>query len=638
MRESSAYRYCTSTRRALRHITISLGFAVLLIGGCSSYCIHPPLGSISGRVVDPQDHAVVGVEVRLGDRLVGATDQNGTFVIRAVPTNDRLAVTFSAPKFMSTTRIYEARAAAGGINTVLIWPRATPARLRASEGGKLKFSGGTIVFPPDAFVDTKGRPVTGEVNVSMSVLDIADPRQLASAPGDFTAKMRDGSIRNLETFGLFELVIADDYGQRVDLARDRTARVELNVPKGRGEVPQSVGSFSFDQRSGRWVQRASTWQLQSSTLSTQLAQDGPSGWWNADQTYDTTCIRVRLLSCHACEGDPAPITGVTVTATGTDYMGGASYGTTIGDGTACLLVKMGAHVKIDIPHGNLPTDRLDDLATPAVVADCSNLTACPILTATHTVAAAFSDTLTAQNPARWCASNNYWNHGDFAVGWLSDPTHLAFSSSGLTLTLNDKDAVGAHCASSSTNCSNRNFASGEYKTECYHWYGTYTATIAPPAQPSSGIVTGFFTYTDGDPVHEGTVGENGTNGHDEIDFELLGRPPIAGDIGTCTPTSLVVQTNYFAKNVGLHAKAYCLPYGTYTYTFTWASSSITWSILDLIGTTLASRTEPRGTGPWPTQPGRVFLNLWANSSGAPWVGQFTYSGPRSAVFSNVSVP
>lgn len=642
MRDYSRFRHGAGGLRALHPMAISLSVAVLLLGGCSAWCrTQPPVGSISGRVVDPQDHAIGGVEVRLDGRLVGVTDPKGRYAIRAVPPNDRLAVSFSAPKYMSTTRIFGARTVSDG-NTVVIWPRATPVRLPTAEGGKLEFDGATIVFPPDAFVDVRGRQVKGDVNVSLSVLDLADPRQLASAPGDFTARMRDGSIQNLETFGLFELVVTDDRGRRVNFVRDRMPRVELNVPEGGRELPQSVGLFSFDERSGRWVQRPSTWQLQSSTLSTTLVQDGPSVWWNADLAYDTSCLQVQALGCRGCEADSVGILGVTVTATGDNYSGEVTTGTTDANGFVCLPVKKAALVRLDVSQGSLHGNALV-VATPSGVVNRLICPSCPpgtpLVTATHLSAPSFTAAqLATHDSLVWCASDNYWNKFPFGVGWRSDPTHVSFSSSGLKLTMNDEHAVGVPCSASPSNCAGQSYASGEYKTTCFHGYGLYTATITPPAQPFSGIVTGFFTYTI-DGTEDGTIGENNpTSSWDEVDIEILGRPTKSGDIAlvsnACQGTPLILQTNYFAKGVGLHEKAYCLPYGTYTYSFMWTASNITWSVN---GT--AIRTENRVPGlPWPTQPGRVFMNLWANTSGQSWVGPFSYNGPRSAVFSNVSVP
>jgi len=566
--------------------------------------------------------------VRLGSRVVGVTDRNGKFAVRAVPTNDRVAVTFSAPTFMSTTRIYDA-AAVSTRNTVVIWPRATPARLRTSEGGKLEFSGGTIEFPPDAFVDTKGRRVTGDVNVSMSVLDITDQRQLASAPGDFTARMRDGSIRNLETFGLFELVIADAYGQRVELARGRTARVDLNVPKGRPEVPQSVGSFSFDQQSGRWMERTSTWQRQVSTLSTQLQQDGTSGWWNVDKPLsETTCMRVEVRGCKQCNNNTI-VTTATVKAHGKDYSGAITQGNTINNGVACLFVKKSAQVILEVIDAQ--TAYSVEVDTPPNVLNVCDAT-CPLVV-THAVGAPLN--ANTQLNSGWCATD----------GANASPFNTEFSSANTSATASNVTLTIAPCTS---NCT-KGYISGEYKTDCFHGYGTYKATIDPPQKPTTGsiegLVTGFFTFTDGS---DGTTGPGIANWHDEVDIELVGRDPHAGDYlpgapnpGGCLSLTnpMVVHTNYFTKKPWQLAnqRDYCIPYGTHNYEFDWTATQIEWRYDGIV-----LRKVMRTNDDWPTQPGRLYLNLWGTDGtlDGSFAGANAYNlaQSRTAIFSNISTP
>jgi beta-glucanase (GH16 family) len=617
---------------------------------------------LTGQVVDPQNTPVAGVEVRVPGRPAVLTDGRGRFRIRHVAATERLAVSFRAPRYMETTSIYDQQSRGSG-NTIVIWPRATAVVLDAVKGGRAAFPAGNITFPPNAFVDASGGAVTGPVNVSMSVLDLADPRQVASAPGDFTARMRDGSVRNLETFGLFELVIADANGRRVELARDRDARVELTMPRVPGrDFPAAVGSFSFEQPTGRWVEEAefavesleaSSWLLQSQITST--------GWWNADQPYDTTCLTVRVLGCRGCEGDSTPILGAEVTATGADYTGAVSVGQTNASGEVCLPVKKGANVKLDVKNGSIFGNPLYVATDPNAI-DPANCTSCPLVTATHVVAAPFADALAAHDSFRWCASN-FWNGSpsEFGNAWLFNPTgqpkHVTFSAStGLTLTLDNLDEAGAQCIAGGTNCKGAAYASGEYKTNCFHGYGTYTATITPPAplpnNGNSGIVTGFFTYTrtDANDPGDGTIAENNAaSSWDEVDLELLGREPIATDCdltgdcaapNNCSAGDLVVHTNYIGKGVGNHEIDYCLPHATRTYSFTWTKDDITWRYVDGANQTQVLRVEQRnGTPNWPTQPGRVFMNLWANDTGQTWVGNFTYPGvPVTAVFKDVSVP
>ena len=138
---------------------------------------------------------------------------------------------------------------------------------------------------------------------------------------------------------------------------------------------------------------------------------------------------------------------------------------------------------------------------------------------------------------------------------------------------------------------------------------------------------------------------------DEVDVEILGRHPIPSDCDTsspcdphaatdpnthqCNSTHLVVQTNYIGKGegFGVHEEVYCLPYATHTYSFTWSESSISWSYVDSAGVAHLLRDEQRNGNPkWPTQPGRLLLNLWANNTGLSWAGPFMYHGPYHAVF------
>ena len=194
-------------------------------------------------------------------------------------------------------------------------------------------------------------------------------------------------------------------------------------------------------------------------------------------------------------------------------------------------------------------------------------------------------------------------------------------------------------------------ASAEYRTECFYGYGTYTATITPPAQTvtgeNKGLVTAFFTFTGAD---DDTL-ENDVTGWDEIDFEIMGRAPVLGNgiddkygtscadlIAAGNTNIMVVQTNYFVKEVGLREAGYCLPFGTYKYQFDWTPTSITWRYDDGSGWQ-QMRSETYLAGDGPTQAGRVFMSLWASESTDAWVdGPFVYNGtPRTAIFSDVTI-
>jgi beta-glucanase (GH16 family) len=199
-------------------------------------------------------------------------------------------------------------------------------------------------------------------------------------------------------------------------------------------------------------------------------------------------------------------------------------------------------------------------------------------------------------------------------------------------------------------CKGKPYASGEYKSDCFHGYGLYTVTITPPAQQWNGtdsdikgLVTTFFTYTDSG---DGTKSDSVPNWHDEIDIELISRKPQSGDFlpgttttGACNATDLIVHTNYFAKTNGGHEADYCVSYGTHTYTFDWSDTQIVWTVDGLpLRTALRPTTWP-ARDDWPTQPGRIFMNLWGNDTNASWTdGPYSYLSPETATFTNVSAP
>jgi beta-glucanase (GH16 family) len=95
--------------------------------------------------------------------------------------------------------------------------------------------------------------------------------------------------------------------------------------------------------------------------------------------------------------------------------------------------------------------------------------------------------------------------------------------------------------------------------------------------------------------------------------------------------------------VGFHEEYFCLPFdasqSATTYRFIWSQNDIKWYYDDPNnGTPVWMRTEPHQPGaPWPEQPGRIMVNMWAGSqSAAGWLGTFSYQGaPRQAEYDEI---
>jgi beta-glucanase (GH16 family) len=518
---------------------------------------------------------------------------------------------------MDTTRIYNtARASIG--TSVVIWPRAAAASLDADRGGKLTFPGGTVNFPARSLVDEQGRAISGKVNVSFSTLNVADGAQIRSAPGDFTARMPDNRIRQLETFGVFEVYVEDSCGRRVNLAPGQNATVELSIPQEiRRRTPSSVGLFSFDQNSGRWIPEGTLRLLPTRPFLTTPIRNVVVTW-NADMLMDTTCLRVQVLDAN---NQPAP-QGIRVEAEGFNYTGISPTSYTDASGVACLLVKKSAQAIVTAYDPNAPDIQScpETFQTSNTTLDCSNPSLCPMGTPSIKISGGyFLDELNSYDTTRWYESNgtNYDPNdptNPFNVCW--DPTHISFSCCPSLMTI----------ALDNTTCSLANhnlpYTSGEYQTRACYYYGKYEASIK--AAKGGGLVTSFFTYT-GPPM---------TAGHHEIDIEIKGNQDTGCPGGQ---TRTVMQANYYVKGVGNHEVPIDLCFDAsaafHTYAFEWRPNMIQWSVDGVVKYTVCNTSQcPSGgvimTGPLPSLPGKIIVNFWAGNSNAnAWLGgPFVYPG------------
>lgn len=565
-------------------------------------------GSIIGRVVDPRNNPVSGAQVRASGQPAVLTNSNGEFNIQGLPATQRLAVSFSAAGFMETTRVYEVGGSSRNTgNVVVIWPRVAPASLNATQGGKLTFPGGSVRFPPRALVDELGRPLQGEVRVAFSVLDITDRRQLRSAPGDFTARMPNGRIRQLETFGVFEVYAENSNGQRAKLAPGKTAAIELSIPQARRRTaPRRVGLFSFDGNSGRWIAEGIL-RRSPGRVFYRTRIPAINTFWNADMPLDTTCITLKILKE---DGTPAPV-GTRVEAEGVDYSGTSPTGFVYNSmGEVCLSVKkcvatvrIVAYDQNNSAISSCPV-RIQTPCQIASAADCGNPTNCPLqpeeIILPGSTPGTFYHDLNAHDLANWHRRHNGTNYNstnnNFYDVWWYD-THVVFSNDGIMRLLLDATPPPGP----PLNTTPVTYSSGEYRTNVAYGYGTYEVCMKPAKGP--GLMSSFFTYTG--PF------ETPATRHDEIDIEFRGS------------TTNVMWTNFFFNGDDTnHEQEIPLTFDAaddfHRYKFVWTASQIDWYV-DGVWKRTADSTNYQ----LPSYPGKIMVNLWsgnANSNG--WLGTF----------------
>jgi hypothetical protein len=164
-------------------------------------------------------------------------------------------------------------------------------RLEAASGGTVQGSGGaSIKAPANAFVGRDGQAV-GAVKVRVTRVDPSTAGVRRGVSGDFTA-VSGSSTTMLESAGMMDIDVRSN-GQRATLATGKQLEVRLPVAEGEPSPPATMGLWSFDDGTGRWVSEG-TATLDAASR-TYVATIGHMSMWNVDKPSLATCVVGRVL-------------------------------------------------------------------------------------------------------------------------------------------------------------------------------------------------------------------------------------------------------------------------------------------------------------------------------------------------------
>lgn len=298
--------------------------AVLLISACNPGTGRPVPGQgtlVSGHVQSLAGQPVSGAQVQVAGGGTAVTDARGHFAISGVRPDERVAVTVTSDSFTLASTAYPVRTGYETVANFELIPRAPAQRLDAGRGGRVQVGRtGSLEIAPGSLVDAAERPAQGDVFVSATYLDPADPRQVRAAPGNYTAVDSLGRRALLRTSGMVDIRVVDASGSELRLARGRTAALDWPPVEGGGDggVYRLVG--------GDWLFNS---QWTGPTLVPGLGNWNWDEWW----TY-YSCLEVRVVPKTA---------GIMVRAHGPGWDTG---GTTNPQGVAMLPVEPGVQVTI----------------------------------------------------------------------------------------------------------------------------------------------------------------------------------------------------------------------------------------------------------------------------------------------------
>ena len=281
----------------------------------------PPTADVALKVLAADGPAVPDVAVAVyddgGDALAadGITGADGSLSLDGLPAESELTLRLIADGYAAQVR----RVQTGPDGTVLdvealLAPRNPAQTFDAAAGGTFfETDGVTVTVDADAFVDADGNPVTGDVDVTMTPVDVSSEIGLELFPGPYAGERADGSETPvLVSQGTAEYVFSQG-GEELQLAPDATAIIEIPIyvttlPGGQPIAEgDTIPLWYLDEEAGIWVEEGEGTVVANAASPTGLALRGEVGhfsWWNCDVAWETGTLRVKVTLTE--DGEPVP--------------------------------------------------------------------------------------------------------------------------------------------------------------------------------------------------------------------------------------------------------------------------------------------------------------------------------------------
>lgn len=338
---------------------------------------------ISGHVLDNNRHPVGKVKISLKGKEVAESHDDGLFSVTLAKPESRVALSFATEGYVSNTRVINGKGASNG-RTVIVWPVTQRVTFDSSHELDIEFGASRIRIPANALTGSGGKTFKDRARLEFTLFDVTNPFQRAAASGDYSGRLLDGSIRRLNSFGIFDLSVRDTKGHQLELAKGASATLSIAIPRKLVDhIPKKVGFFDFDMSAGLWLQ-VGTFQYVPETLTcdgtiTRFADANGNTQHNLDEPQDTTCVTVQILNSW----NAAPMANMTVQAYGAQY---TFTGITNANGFVCLLVQRNASFTVEA-FGQLGGSDYQTI-TPATFTapnfssganDCGDPVMCPVL-------------------------------------------------------------------------------------------------------------------------------------------------------------------------------------------------------------------------------------------------------------------
>ena len=224
--------------------------------------------ALSGIVRDASGTPIEGVSIVSGSSAA-TTNTDGFFEFDQIQvvsaSNDRSVVRFSKSGYFDVVRSMDADDAEGASWEVVMCKKEnndfTSIKTYSSSSDQTLQAGEMkIDMPQDGYkVDGTGAGYTGKVKSEMVYLDPNNERFSEMMPGgDLAAVRSDNSSAQLVSYGMTDLNMYAENGDKLQLKDGSKAKLTFPIPAGMGEnPPASIPLWSFNEKTGLWEEEGS---------------------------------------------------------------------------------------------------------------------------------------------------------------------------------------------------------------------------------------------------------------------------------------------------------------------------------------------------------------------------------------------
>lgn len=224
--------------------------------------------ALSGIVRDASGTPIEGVSIVSGSSAA-TTNTDGFFEFDQIQVvsvqNGRSVVRFSKSGYFDVVRSMDADDAEGASWEVVMCKKEnndfTSIKTYSSSSDQTLQAGEMkIDMPQDGYkVDGTGAGYTGKVKSEMVYLDPNNERFSEMMPGgDLAAVRSDNSSAQLVSYGMTDLNMYAENGDKLQLKDGSKAKLTFPIPAGMGEnPPASIPLWSFNEKTGLWEEEGS---------------------------------------------------------------------------------------------------------------------------------------------------------------------------------------------------------------------------------------------------------------------------------------------------------------------------------------------------------------------------------------------